>query len=185
MPRAEELWREVRDGERLLCPSDTDESYGLVAAEARAAGTPIVALRSGALNEVVDDGVTGYLVEPGNIGQAAAAVGTSARSTGNCCRQRVNSLDLRLASAAAEPRLSVSAGIGGRLVDLPKHPVVHGHPVHAMLSDGPVILIPLAFAAERYGLNATQRLGRRLAMRSLRWPPPRPCLPRRSAGSTG
>jgi hypothetical protein len=33
-------------------------------------------------------------------------------------------------------------------VDLPKHPVVHGHPVHAILSDGPVILIPLAFAAE-------------------------------------
>jgi hypothetical protein len=33
-------------------------------------------------------------------------------------------------------------------VDLPKHPVVHGHPVHAILSDAPVILIPLAFAAE-------------------------------------
>jgi uncharacterized membrane protein len=33
-------------------------------------------------------------------------------------------------------------------VDLPKHPVVHGHPIHAMLSDGPVVLIPLAFAAE-------------------------------------
>ena len=33
-------------------------------------------------------------------------------------------------------------------MDLPKHPVVHGHPIHAILSDGPVILIPLAFAAE-------------------------------------
>jgi len=33
-------------------------------------------------------------------------------------------------------------------VDLPKHPVVHGHPIHAILSDGPVILVPLAFAAE-------------------------------------
>jgi hypothetical protein len=29
-------------------------------------------------------------------------------------------------------------------LDLPKHPVVGGHPVHAMLSDGPVVLIPLA-----------------------------------------
>ena len=29
-------------------------------------------------------------------------------------------------------------------MDLPKHPVVGGHPVHAMLSDGPVVLIPLA-----------------------------------------
>ena len=33
-------------------------------------------------------------------------------------------------------------------MDLPKHPVVHGHPIHAILSDGPVVLIPLAFAAE-------------------------------------
>ena len=34
--------------------------------------------------------------------------------------------------------------IGGHPVDLPKHPVVHGHPIHAILSDGPVVLIPLA-----------------------------------------
>jgi uncharacterized membrane protein len=33
-------------------------------------------------------------------------------------------------------------------VDLPKHPVVHGHPIHAILSDGPVVLIPLALLAE-------------------------------------
>jgi uncharacterized membrane protein len=33
-------------------------------------------------------------------------------------------------------------------VDLPKHPVVHGHPIHAILSDAPVILIPLSVAAE-------------------------------------
>jgi hypothetical protein len=35
-------------------------------------------------------------------------------------------------------------------VDLPKHPVVHGHPIHAILSDGPVVLIPLAIAAESW-----------------------------------
>ena len=33
-------------------------------------------------------------------------------------------------------------------MDLPKHPVVHGHPIHAALSDGPVVLIPVAIAAE-------------------------------------
>ncbi len=33
-------------------------------------------------------------------------------------------------------------------MDLPKHPVVHGHPIHAILSDGPIVLIPLAIAAE-------------------------------------
>jgi hypothetical protein len=33
-------------------------------------------------------------------------------------------------------------------MDLPKHPVVHGHPIHAALSDGPIVLIPVAVAAE-------------------------------------
>lgn len=45
-------------------------------------------------------------------------------------------------------------------MDLPKHPVVGGHPVHAMLSDGPVVLIPLAVAAEvldRAGLAGGRR----------------------------
>jgi uncharacterized membrane protein len=40
------------------------------------------------------------------------------------------------------------------LVDLPKHPVVHGHPIHAILSDGPVVLIPLAIAAELWDRNS-------------------------------
>jgi uncharacterized membrane protein len=39
-------------------------------------------------------------------------------------------------------------------VDLPKHPVVHGHPIHAILSDGPVVLIPLAIAAEVWDRNS-------------------------------
>jgi hypothetical protein len=47
-------------------------------------------------------------------------------------------------------------------VDLPKHPVVGGHPIHAALSDGPVILIPLAVAAEvlqGVGLVEGRRVG--------------------------
>jgi uncharacterized membrane protein len=39
-------------------------------------------------------------------------------------------------------------------VDLPKHPVVHGHPIHAILSDGPVVLVPLAIAAELWDRNS-------------------------------
>ena len=34
------------------------------------------------------------------------------------------------------------------MTDLPKHPVVHGHPVHAILSDGPAVLVPVALAVE-------------------------------------
>jgi uncharacterized membrane protein len=33
-------------------------------------------------------------------------------------------------------------------LDLPRHPVVHGHPIHAVLSDLPAALIPAAFLAE-------------------------------------
>jgi uncharacterized membrane protein len=40
-------------------------------------------------------------------------------------------------------------------MDLPKHPVVHGHPIHAMLSDGPVVLIPVAIAAELWERNGS------------------------------
>jgi uncharacterized membrane protein len=33
-------------------------------------------------------------------------------------------------------------------LDLPRHPVVHGHPIHAMLSDLPAALVPAALLAE-------------------------------------
>ena len=46
------------------------ELLGLTALEAMASGTPVVASRIGGLAEVVVDGETGFLVEPGDLGGA-------------------------------------------------------------------------------------------------------------------
>ena len=58
----------------VLCPAMWDEPFGLVAAEAQAAGTPVVAYRRGALAEVIVDGETGFLVDEGDVEAAAVAV---------------------------------------------------------------------------------------------------------------
>ena len=57
----------------LVVPSRA-EPFGTVAAEAMAAGTPVVATRVGGLPEVVEDGVSGLLVEPGRPDALADAV---------------------------------------------------------------------------------------------------------------
>ena len=57
----------------LVLPSYQEPS-GTVLAEAMAVGTPVVATRVGGLAEVVEDGVTGRLVAPGDPGGLAAAV---------------------------------------------------------------------------------------------------------------
>jgi glycosyltransferase involved in cell wall biosynthesis len=47
----------------LLYPVRSSESFGLVLAEAMACGTPVAALRVGAVAELVDEGVTGFAFE--------------------------------------------------------------------------------------------------------------------------
>ena len=47
----------------LLFPIDWPEPFGLVMVESMACGTPVVAFPCGSVPEIVDDGVTGFIVE--------------------------------------------------------------------------------------------------------------------------
>ncbi|UWU91477.1 glycosyltransferase family 4 protein [Bradyrhizobium sp. CB1015] len=47
----------------LLFPIDWPEPFGLVMIEAMACGTPVIAYRSGSVPEVLEDGVTGFIVD--------------------------------------------------------------------------------------------------------------------------
>jgi glycosyltransferase involved in cell wall biosynthesis len=57
----------------LIFPINWPEPFGLVMIEAMACGTPVIAFNCGSVPEVMDDGVTGFIVN--NISEAVAAVG--------------------------------------------------------------------------------------------------------------
>jgi glycosyltransferase involved in cell wall biosynthesis len=53
----------LADAAALLFPINWPEPFGLVMIEAMACGTPVIAYPSGSVPEVVEDGVTGFIVE--------------------------------------------------------------------------------------------------------------------------
>lgn len=63
----EELAEFYRGARIVVAPSTWCETFGLVAAEAMSHGIPVVATRIGALQNTVDDEVTGLLFELGNV----------------------------------------------------------------------------------------------------------------------
>lgn len=59
----------LRDAVALLMPIDWEEPFGLVMIEAMMVGTPVLAFARGSVPEVVDEGVTGFIV--GGVGEMA------------------------------------------------------------------------------------------------------------------
>ncbi len=57
----------------LLFPIAWREPFGLAMIEAMACGTPVVAMRNGSVPEVIDEGVTGFIVDDEDEAAAAAA----------------------------------------------------------------------------------------------------------------
>jgi glycosyltransferase involved in cell wall biosynthesis len=69
----------------LLFPIDWPEPFGLVMIEAMACGVPVVAFPGGSVAEIIDDGVTGFVVE--SVEEAVDAVRRIDRIERRACRE--------------------------------------------------------------------------------------------------
>jgi glycosyltransferase involved in cell wall biosynthesis len=69
----------------LLHPTLAPETSSLVAMEAMAVGTPVIAYRSGALPEIVEDSVTGFLVD--SVEEMAEAIRSVHTLSPKACRE--------------------------------------------------------------------------------------------------
>jgi glycosyltransferase involved in cell wall biosynthesis len=86
---------EIRDEEKndflgqamaLLFPIHWEEPFGIVLIEAMACGVPVIAYPRGSVPEIIEDGLTGFLVR--DIGSAAKAVARIAEIDRRVCRQQ-------------------------------------------------------------------------------------------------
>lgn len=71
---AAEVTAAMQDATVLVFPSEWHEPFGLTLVEALATGLPVIATARGAAPEIIEDGVTGRLVPPGDPDALAAAV---------------------------------------------------------------------------------------------------------------
>jgi len=88
VPRAE-LPQLYVDATLCVVPS-LWEGFGYVCAEAMACGLPVVASRTGGLEEIVEEGQSGVLIEPGNVAELAQAVVSLLSDPERCARLGVS-----------------------------------------------------------------------------------------------
>jgi glycosyltransferase involved in cell wall biosynthesis len=90
---AETKRRLLAGADALLFPIEWDEPFGLVMIEALASGTPVIGFRRASVPEIVEDGLTGFVVD--DVGAMAAALG------------RLTDIDRRACRREAEQRFTV------------------------------------------------------------------------------
>lgn len=114
----EEKWRLYGSAIATLCPLAFDEPFGLVMAESLAAGTPVVALRRGAVSEIVVDKETGIVGS--TVDELISRFGELRSISSDQCR-------LRAASLFSKERMAMHyEEVYKRLLDL-SHPHHYAH----------------------------------------------------------
>jgi glycosyltransferase involved in cell wall biosynthesis len=91
-PNSPELLRLYRESDVFLLPTRA-EAFGIAAVEASASGLPVIASTMGGLPDIVEDGVTGFLVPPGDV-----------RALSDALEKVVSSPELRQRMGAAARR---------------------------------------------------------------------------------
>ena len=100
---------EICAGADLMVWPAVNEAYGMALLEAQSAGLPVIAGRSGGVADIVRDGETGLLTEPGDI----AALAGAARTLLLDARLRRRMSDAALRKTQAEHDLDAAA----RMID--------------------------------------------------------------------
>jgi glycosyltransferase involved in cell wall biosynthesis len=100
IPR-DDLRRVMARSAVTVCAVRWEEPFGLVAAEAQMAGCPVAAYRRGALPEVVEEGVSGFLATPDDVEDLARAI------------VKCLALDRIMVRASAQRRLGLEGMLNG------------------------------------------------------------------------
>jgi glycosyltransferase involved in cell wall biosynthesis len=129
----------------LLFPIDWPEPFGLVMIEAMACGTPVVAFRSGSVPEVIEEGITGFIVT--SVAQAVEAV------------ERASALDRSAIRARFEQRFTVERMAEDYLAIYRALPGLRGKAVRLRRPRHEAAFQTIAFAAAAPGPASVKAAG--------------------------
>ena len=105
-----QLWQLMAGVSVTLLPVHWDEPFGMVGAEAQMAGCPVAGYARGGLLETVEPGVSGFLIEPGDVkALAGAALAATKLDRASVRASAINRLALDASLDAYEAALAAVA----------------------------------------------------------------------------